>query len=45
MPGVWPVDRARTMLAASTATSGYWIPPAVRGNDPAGTNVGTYHLV
>jgi hypothetical protein len=45
IPGVWPLDRARTMLAESTATVGYWIPIAVPGNDRNGNNVGRYHLV
>jgi hypothetical protein len=39
-PGVWPADVARKLLAA-----GYYLPTAVKGNVPGGTNLGGYHLV
>ena len=39
-PGVWASEIAETLLAA-----GYYLPTAVRGNVPGGTNLGDYHLV
>ena len=39
-PGVWAPEVAETLLAA-----GYYLPTAVKGNVPGGTNLGDYHLV
>jgi len=40
-PGVWPYHIAQQLLAGG----GYWVPFAVKGNVPFGTNIGGYHLV
>jgi len=39
-PGVWAPDIAAALLAG-----GYYLPTAVKGNVPGGTNIGDYHLV
>jgi len=34
-----------TAQAAALEAAGYWLPTAVAGNVPGGTNIGAYHLV
>ena len=41
VPGVWPFGKAQELMKGS----GYWLPYAVPGNAPFGTNIGDYHLV
>jgi hypothetical protein len=41
VPGVWPIDVAKTLVA----DGGYWLAYAVAGNVDGGTNIGGYHLV
>lgn len=40
-PGVWSYDMAHDLFT----NDGYWLPFAVAGNVPFGTNIGGYHLV
>ncbi len=40
IPGVWPTDVAKTLIAA-----GYWEAYAVPGNVVGGTNIGSFNLV
>lgn len=41
VPGVWPFGMAQQLMAGG----GYWLPYAVPGTVPFGTNIGNYHLI
>lgn len=41
VPGVWPIQEAKALIADGS----YWLAYAVAGNVDGGTNIGGYHLV